>query len=647
MEKLLERFIDKYLVKKNNMKNLIKILSLVFLFGACDSNETAEKKPVDFESLNLIERVEPPNWWSGMKTLDLQLLVYGSEINDLIPIINNSNIKLKSIKKTENPNYLFLDILISENSNPDNVEIDFYREDILVDRYGFELKKREENAENIEGFTTSDVMYLITPDRFANGDLSNDDIKEMRERPNRDDIWGLHGGDIQGVINNLDYINEMGFTTVWLNPVLENNMERASYHGYSTTDYYKIDPRFGTNELFRDLGLKSKDMGIKLVMDMIPNHCGSFHWFFLDPPMDNWFNNQYEYKRTSHRRQTVQDIYASEIDKKEHADGWFVETMPDLNQKNPIVSKYLIQNAIWWTEYAGLAGIRVDTYPYSDKDFMTDWTYALMNEYPNLNIVGEEWADTPTIISYWQRGKVNHDGYVSYLPTLMDFPLQMSFNESLTDGFSYGMGFSKPYRSLASDFLYPNPNNLLVFPDNHDMSRFFTQVNKDIDLFKMGIVFYSTIRGIPQFYYGTEIIMSPDEKRPGNHGLVRTEFPGGWPDHNKNAFTGKNLTEDEKDVQKFFKKLLNWRKNNKIIHDGKLIQFAPKDEVYSYFRILDEKMVWVILNRNNSSKTLKIERFAELISEKKFAYDFLNDNRISISDNITVEKKSALILEIE
>ena len=632
---------------KINMKKLFITVFTVVFYLSCDDNQKPSELVSDVKLENIIERVEPPNWWIGMKTLDLQILVYGDDISNLLPKINNSSIKLNSYDKVENKNYLFLNITILENSNPGNVEIDFYRDDSLVDRYNFQLEKREENAENIQGFTTSDVMYLITPDRFANGDLSNDDIKLMRERPNRQDSFGLHGGDIQGVIDNLDYIKEMGFTTVWLNPMLENDMERASYHGYSTTDYYKIDPRFGTNELFKELSLKSKDMGIKLVMDMIPNHCGSFHWFFEDPPMQDWFNNQNEFKQTSHRRETVQDIYASEIDKKEHADGWFVETMPDLNQKNPIVSKYLIQNAIWWTEYAGLAGIRVDTYPYSDKDFMTDWTYALMNEYPNYNIVGEEWADTPTIISYWQRGKVNHDGYVSYLPTLMDFPLQIAFNESLTDGFRYGMGFRKPYRSLASDFLYPDPNNLLVFPDNHDMARFFTQVKKDIDLFKMGIVFYSTIRGIPQFYYGTEILMSPDENKPGHHGLVRTEFPGGWPDHSKNAFTGKNLTVDELETQMFFKELLNWRKKNEVIHKGRLIQFAPKDEVYSFFRILGDKMVWVILNRNDSKKKLDTKRFAELISDKEFGYDFLNKKSISISGEIIIDKKSALIIEID
>ena len=632
---------------KINMKKIFITIFTVVFYLSCDDNQKSSELVSDVKLENIIERIEPPNWWIGMKTVDLQILVYGENINDLVPKINNPGIKLNSFDKFENKNYLFLNVSITENAKPGNVEIDFYRANTIVERQDFILKERLDDAEDVKGFSTEDVMYLITPDRYANGDLNNDDIEYMRERPNRNDIWGLHGGDIQGIINNLEYIKEMGFTTVWLNPVLENNMERASYHGYSTTDYYKIDPRFGTNELFKELSLKSKDIGIKLVMDMIPNHCGSFHWFFIDPPMKNWFNNQNEYKRTSHRRETVQDIYASEIDKKEHADGWFVETMPDLNQKNPIVSKYLIQNAIWWTEYAGLSGIRVDTYPYSDKDFMTDWTYALMNEYPNFNIVGEEWADTPTIISYWQRGKVNHDGYVSHLPTLMDFPLQMSFNESLIDGYKYGMGFTKPYRSLASDFLYPDPNNLLVFPDNHDMARFFTQVKKDIDLFKMGIVFYSTIRGIPQFYYGTEIIMSPDEKRPGNHGLVRTEFPGGWPDHNKNAFTGENLSIDERETQMFFKKLLNWRKNNKIIHHGKLIQFAPKDEVYSYFRILEDKMVWVILNRNDSSKQIDISRFAELISEKELGFDFFNERTVSLNEDIEIDKKTALIIEID
>ena len=644
--KLEEKYIDKYSKTKTDMKKIIFIGFILLFSISCNTKKQDLKSNNNIQLIDLIERVEPPNWWVGMKTNDLQILVYGNSINDLIPKISNSNIELTSFNKVQNENYLFLNISISENAKPDEVEIDFYKNNVLVDRYIFSLLEREKNASNVEGFDNSDVMYLITPDRFANGDPANDDVKEMYERPNRDNNRGLHGGDIQGIINHLDYIKDLGFTTVWLNPVLENNMKKSSYHGYSTTDYYKVDPRFGTNELFRELSINAKGKGIKLVMDMIPNHCGSEHWFFKDPPMDNWFNNQSGFKQTSHRRETVQDIYASEIDKREHADGWFVETMPDLNQKNQKMSKYLIQNTLWWIEYARLSGIRVDTYPYSDKDFMSDWTFAVMDEYPNFNIVGEEWSDNPIVISYWQKDKINHDGYVSYLPTLMDFPLQISFTEALLDDFSWGKGFIKPYTTLANDFLYPNPNNLLIFPDNHDMTRFFTQVNNDIDLFKMGIVYYSTMRGIPQFYYGTEILMNSDEN-PGDHGLIRTEFPGGWPDHSKNAFTGDGLSYKERQTQLFFKEILNWRKDNKVIHNGKLIQFAPKDGIYSFFRILNNKMVWVIFNRNNSPETLETSRFDELIENYEIAFDVINKKKVSISEKIIINAKSALILEIE
>ena len=640
------KYIDKYLKTKTDMKKIIFIGFLTLFTISCNTEKQDLKSNDNIQLIDLIERVEPPNWWVGMKTKNLQILVYGNSINELIPKISNSNIELTSFNKVQNENYLFLNISISENAQPDEVEIDFYKNNMVVDRYVFSLLNREKNASNVEGFNSSDVMYLITPDRFANGDSTNDDIKSMFERPNRDYNRGLHGGDIKGIINHLDYIKDLGFTTVWLNPVLENNMKKSSYHGYSTTDYYKVDPRFGSNELFQELSISAKEKGIKLVMDLIPNHCGSEHWFFKDPPMDNWFNNQSGFKQTSHRRETVQDIYASEIDKREHADGWFVETMPDLNQKNQKMSKYLIQNTLWWIEYARLSGIRVDTYPYSDKDFMSDWTFAVMDEYPNFNIVGEEWSDNPIVISYWQKDKINHDGYVSYLPTLMDFPLQISFTEALLDDFSWGKGFIKPYKTLASDFLYPNPNNLLIFPDNHDMTRFFTQVNNDIDLFKMGIVYYSTMRGIPQFYYGTEILMNSDEN-PGDHGLIRTEFPGGWPDHSKNAFTGDGLSYNERQTQLFFKEILNWRKDNEVIHNGKLIQFAPKGGIYSFFRILNNKMVWVIFNRNNSPETLETSRFDELIENYEIAFDVINKKKVSISEKIIINAKSALILEIE
>ena len=645
--KLEEKFINKYLKMKNNIIKKLIFTLIGIIAISCNNDKELEIQNLEVKLTNNIERVEPPNWWIGMKTRDLQLLVYGKNISDYVPLINSSNVKLVSTEKVKNQNYLFLNISISEKAEPESIEINFLNDNVIVDKYEFSLLDRKENASEVVGFNNSDVMYLITPDRYVNGDPENDDIAYMYERPNRDDNRGLHGGDIQGIINQLDYIEEMGFTTIWLNPVLENNMKRSSYHGYSTTDYYKIDPRFGTNELFLELSQKAKKRGIKFVMDIIPNHCGSEHWFFKDPPMEDWFNNQSGFKQTSHRRETIQDIHASEIDKKDHIDGWFVETMPDLNQKNQKMSTYLIQNTLWWIEYAELSGIRVDTYPYSDKDFMSDWTYVVMDEYPNFNIVGEEWSDNPSLISYWQKNKVNHDGYVSYLPTLMDFPLQISFVEALNDDFGWGKGFVKPYRTLANDFVYPNPNNLLIFPDNHDMARFYTQVNNDLDLFKMGIVYYSTMRGIPQFYYGTEILMNSDEN-PGDHGLIRTEFPGGWPDHLKNAFTGDGLSKDEKQTQLFFKELLNWRKNNKVIHKGKLIQFSPKENgVYSFFRVFEGQLVWVIFNRNNSSRIIDTSRFKELISNKEFGYDVLNKKRVSIINSIEIDKKSALIIEIE
>ena len=645
--KLEEKFINKYLKMKNNIIKKLIFTLIGIIAISCNNDKELEIQNLEVKLTNNIERVEPPNWWIGMKTRDLQLLVYGKNISDYVPLINSSNVKLVSTEKVKNQNYLFLNISISENAEPESIEINFLNDNVIVDKYEFSLLERKDNASEGVGFNNSDVMYLITPDRYVNGDPENDDIAYMYERPNRDDNRGLHGGDIQGIINQLDYIEEMGFTTIWLNPVLENNMKRSSYHGYSTTDYYKIDPRFGTNELFLELSQKAKKRGIKFVMDIIPNHCGSEHWFFKDPPMEDWINNQSGFKQTSHRRETIQDIHASEIDKKDHIDGWFVETMPDLNQKNQKMSTYLIQNTLWWIEYAELSGIRVDTYPYSDKDFMSDWTYVVMDEYPNFNIVGEEWSDNPSLISYWQKNKVNHDGYVSYLPTLMDFPLQISFVEALNDDFGWGKGFVKPYRTLANDFVYPNPNNLLIFPDNHDMARFYTQVNNDLDLFKMGIVYYSTMRGIPQFYYGTEILMNSNEN-PGDHGLIRTEFPGGWPDHLKNAFTGDGLSKDEKQTQLFFKELLNWRKNNKVIHKGKLIQFSPKENgVYSFFRVFEGQLVWVIFNRNNSSRNIDTSRFKELISNKEFGYDVLNKKRVSIINSIEIDKKSALIIEIE
>ena len=587
-----------------------------------------------------IERIEPPFWWEGFKNTSLQLLVYGENISNLDFNIKSNIVELVSVEKAENPNYIFLNLEVNDKGRSGDFDIDYGGNSIK-----YNIHKKELDSDMHIGFNSSDVLCLITPDRFINGDYSNDNHPDMLEKASRGP-WGRHGGDLKGINDNLNYLIDLGYTAIWLNPILENNMVKSSYHGYSTTDYYKVDPRFGTNEEFKNLTKKADRMGVKMVMDIIPNHSGSEHWFVKDPPFSNWLNFNNSYSQTTHRRETVQDIHASEYDKKNFVDGWFVETMPDLNQNNKFMSKYLIQNAIWWIEYSGIKGYRVDTYPYSDKDFMSDWTYEIMNEYPYFNIVGEEWSDTPIVTSYWQAGKVNHDGYVSYLPSLMDFPLQINFAEALNDEITWGNGFVKPYRTLASDFLYGDPYNLVVFPDNHDMTRFLTQVNNDLNLFKMGLVFYTTVRGIPQFYYGTEVLMNSNDN-PRSHDVIRSEFPGGWNDHEVSALTGKGLTNDQIEFQNFFKKLLNWRKNNKVVHQGKFIHFTPKEqeEIYSYFRILGNKMVWTIFNRKDEAQSINLDKYQEVLKGESKGYDVIYEKSIDLN-KLKISPKSALIIEI-
>ncbi len=611
----------KYLKMKN------KILLIILLVSSISYSQQ-------------IERIEPPFWWEGFKNTSLQLLIYGENISNLDFKIKSDIVELLSVERAENPNYIFLNLEVNDKGISGDFDIDYGENSIK-----YNINKKELDSENHFGFSSSDVLCLITPDRFINGDYTNDNHPDMLEKATRGP-WGRHGGDLKGINDNLNYLIDLGYTALWLNPILENNMIKSSYHGYSTTDYYKVDPRFGSNEEFKNLTKKADKMGVKMVMDIIPNHSGSEHWFVKDPPFSNWLNFNNSYSQTTHRRQTVQDIHASEYDKKHFSDGWFVETMPDLNQKNKFMSTYLIQNAIWWIEYSGIKGYRVDTYPYADKNFMSDWTYEIMNEYPNFNIVGEEWSDTPIITSYWQAGKTNHDGYISYLPSLMDFPLQISFSEALNDEITWGKGFVKPYRTIAYDFLYGDPYNLVVFPDNHDMTRFLTQVDNDLNLFKMGLVFYTTVRGIPQFYYGTEVLMNSNDN-PRSHDVIRSEFPGGWKDHKVSALTGMGLTSDQIEFQNFFKRLLNWRKNNKVIHEGKFIHFTPKEqvEIYSYFRILGDKIVWTIFNRKEETQTIKLEKYQEVLKGKSKGHDVINDKTIDLS-NLKISPKSALIIEI-
>jgi len=538
--------------------------------------------PASFLLAQQIQRVDPPNWWIGMQHQQVQLLVYGQQVGDLRVEVNYPGVQLLSTAQMSNLNYLFLDLNIEEDAKPGKVPLQFYDGDKLVQNHSFPLLARDPVRSNIQGFNTTDAIYLITPDRFVNGNTANDNKEDLKEKNNRSLKGGRHGGDISGIRKSLDYIKDMGFTAVWLNPLLENDMEEYSYHGYSTTDFYKVDARFGSNEEYQALADEGRSKGLKLIMDMIVNHCGLNHWWMKDLPSDDWINQWSEYTETNHRKTILQDPYVSEADRKVFTDGWFVPTMPDLNQRNPFMGKYLIQNSIWWVEYLGLSGIRMDTYPYPDMDFMTDWTRVLMKEYPNLNIVGEEWFEWPTIVSYWQKGKNNPNGYESELKSVMDFPVQMALSKALNNEETWKTGWIEVYEMLAHDFLYPDPSNLVVFPDNHDMSRIFSQVEEDLDLYKQALVFFLTIRGIPQIYYGTEVLM----KNPGttDHGIIRSDFPGGWSGDMVNAFTGKGLSETQKSTQAWLKQLLQWRKTATAIHHGQLKHFIPKDGVYLYSR---------------------------------------------------------------
>lgn len=592
-----------------------------------------------------IDRVEPMFWWIGMKNPNLQLMVHGENIGSSMPEINYPGVTIESVSRVENPNYLFIDLQISKDAQAGSFPIVFKAGKKQTGEFQYELKAREPHSSERIGFNSSDVIYLITPDRFANGDPGNDEVEGMKEKPNRADKDGRHGGDLRGIINHLDYIQNLGFTAVWLNPVLENNMTRTSYHGYSTTDFYKVDPRYGSNEEYLELSKDLKKRGMKLIMDMIFNHCGSEHWWMDDMPMHDWINNYPDWKPTTHRRTINQDPHASEADKRAMSDGWFVETMPDLNQRNPFVATYLIQNSIWWIEFVGLDGIRQDTWPYPDKTMMAEWTKRVLEEYPHFNIVGEEWSMNPAIVSYWQKGKVNSDGYKCYLPSLMDFPLQNAAARAMNDSDDFDHGMIELYDALSNDFQYPDAGNLVVFPDNHDMSRFFTQVGEDVNKLKLGVAYFLTTRGIPQIYYGTEVLMS--NKGTQDHGIIRSDYPGGWAGDPVNAFTGAGLTDAQKDMQNYIRTIQNWRKNKTVIHTGRMIHFVPEDGVYVYFRTNEDDTVMVILNKDTQAKQLTTDRFNEVMKGFTKGKDIISSKELPDLSTIAVPAETAMIIELQ
>ena len=468
-------------------------------------------------------RVEPPSWWTGMADPSLQLLVHGEDIAKATVLIDKPGLFLQEVRQTGNPNYLFLDLLVEQDARPGTYTLVFeYQREILAE-YEYELMKRVPGSRDRQGFSSEDVIYLIMPDRFANGDPGNDNVEGMLEKADISNPDGRHGGDLAGITQRLGYLEDLGVTALWLNPVLENNMPAFSYHGYATTDYYQVDPRFGGNGAYLEFIDAAHEKGMKVIMDMVFNHCGSYHWWMNDLPDSGWVHAFPEFTRSNYRAETHMDPYASDFDRQRMLTGWFDRTMPDLDQTNEYLANYLIQNSIWWIEYAGLDGIRMDTYPYSDKAFMVEWIRRIRVEYPYFNVVGETWLQKESHTAYWQDEARNGDGYDSDLPTVTDFPMHYALIQAFTEEEGWTTGLSRLYYILSQDFNYPDPGNTVIFPDNHDLTRYFTSIHEDLDSWKMAMAFVLTTRGIPMLYYGTEFLMTGEES--DGHGFIRQDFP--------------------------------------------------------------------------------------------------------------------------
>lgn len=596
-----------------------------------------------------IDHIEPENWYVGMKNSSLQLMVYGKNIRDSRVSVDYPGVKIDSLVRLDSPNYLFVYLNLS-GAKPGNMVLN-----IDGKKVNYSLKARTMSGDKRIGFDNSDVLYMLMPDRFASGRNITKPMKGLnpyvvdRSKPSL-----RHGGDLEGVRQHLDYFNQLGVTALWFTPVLENNLpdmnSQSSYHGYATTNYYRVDPRFGTNEDYACLVAEAHAKGLKVVMDMIFNHCGYDHPWVKDMPSKDWFNTpewmkkgDSYYLQTSYKLTPVLDPYASKVDKRETVDGWFVRSMPDLNQKNPHVMTYLIQNSEWWIETVGIDGIRMDTYPYADRKAMSQWMKILNEEYPNFNTVGETWVTEPAYTAAWQKdsklSKVN-----SYLKTVMDFSFYDKINlakHEETD--AWWKGLNRIYNSLCYDYLYENPSSVMAFIENHDTDRFLEN-GKDTLALKQALALLLTINRIPQLYYGTEVLMNgTKEVTDGN---VRCDFPGGFAGDKHNAFTAEGRTKAENAMFNWLSKLLKWRRNNMVITKGKQIQFIPYKGVYVIARQWNDQTILTILNGTSQAVTLPLDRYAEVIGNHQEAKDVISGRKVKLGSELQLKARDTKVIEL-
>jgi glycosidase len=593
-----------------------------------------------------IDRIEPTDWYVGMKDPSLQLMVYGKDIRSADVKIDYPGVKIDSLVRLDSPNYLLV-YLNLDGAQPGTMKLQFTNNG-KKKTVSYVLKQRAMAGADHKGFSNADVLYLLMPDRFANGNPKNDVVKGMRDQNCGRKYPSLrHGGDLAGIQQHLDYFKQLGVTALWFTPVLENDWpadktQNSSYHGYATTNYYKVDPRFGTNDEYKQLIAECHKQGLKVVMDMIFNHCSDYHPWNIDMPSKDWFNNPHYGLQTSYKLTPVLDPYASKVDLAETVDGWFVPSMPDLNQRNPHVIKYLIQNSEWWIETADIDGIRMDTYPYADRDAMALWMKTLDKEYPNFNTVGETWVTEPPYTAAWQKdSKLQKKN--SYLKTVMDFSFYDKINQAKreeTDG--WWNGLNRIYNSLCYDYLYANPSSVLAFLDNHDTDRFLGNT-KDSTMLKQGLALLLTMNRTPQLYYGTEILLNgTKEVTDGN---VRKDFPGGFPGDTHNCFTKEGRTAAENGMFDWTSKLLHWRQGNDVIAKGKQTQFIPYKGVYVIARQYNGKSVMTIINGTRSDNKLSVARYKEIIGSHTTAKDVITGASVDLTKDIPLTQRQSLIIE--
>ncbi|WUR12257.1 glycoside hydrolase family 13 protein [[Empedobacter] haloabium] len=621
-----------------------RIAALALLAGACTLAPAAAYR---------IDHVEPAFWWTGMQHKTLQLLVHGPALADLRPTLDYPGVRIAAVTRLANPNYLFIDLAIDDSARAGGFDIAFTAAGTArpVLRQRYELRARAPGSAQRQGFGPADAIYQVMPDRFANGDPANDSVAGMADKVDRANGGGRHGGDLAGMTAHLDYVAALGFTQIWPTPLVENDMPAFTYHGYAATDFYRIDRRYGSNEDYRRFVQAARERGIGVIQDVVLNHIGSRHWWMQDLPAPDWIGYQGKPVLTAHHRTATMDPYGSRADARNFTQGWFATAMPDLNQANPLLANYLIQNAIWWIEYAGLSGLRVDTYGYSNPQFLTEWSRRLTAEYPRINLVGEEWSTRVPVVARWQRGKQNFDGYVSHMPSMMDFPLNDALRKGLAstaeNNHDGGFSLTDLYETLSLDYLYPDAGNLVLFEGNHDLPRTFSVLRQDVALWRMAMAYVLTAPRIPQLYYGSEILMtSTTEGR--DDASYRRDFPGGWPGDSVNAFTGAGLTPAQREAQGWLKRLLNWRKGATVIHHGRTLHFGPERNTYIYFRHDDQARVMVALNKNASATVLPLARFGEGLAGMKRGRDVASGAVFDLTqDTVTLPARSALILELE